>query len=402
MLRRPANCRMKRPPITIEDRRARLSSRHRLTSSQLTDDVVQISQDLVGFHSSDPTSVYLSAAARMRNPSIEAVQRAIYIDRKLVRHHAMRRTLWVHPISQAIVAHAATTTKYVETERTRLVKMLEDSAGLTDGAGWYETASESVVNILDRNPRLSTRELNGLLPELKVSLLLARGKKYEGTQSALSRVMLQLGFEGIVARTEPLGSWTNSQYRWELMRDWLPEGWESVDPGVAQRDLVSYWLRSYGPGSERDIAWWTGLPLGLTRTALQRCGAVNIDFEGETLWIDAEDQEMESEIEPSVALLPGLDPTTMGWKQRDWYLDPEDTKLLFDSNGNGGPTIWVDGEIVGGWVQGDDGSVRLHYTRDADKEARHRIEERAHILEKLWGETKFKVRFPAPLQKILL
>ena len=393
---------MRAGPITVGERRARLTERHRLTSTRRSNDVVQVCGDLVGFHSSDPTTVYLSAAARMSTPTIEAVQTALYVDRLLVRHHAMRRTLWVHPISQAQVAHAATTTRYVGSERVRLVKMLEHDGGIADGAAWLDRATPLVVAILASRPGLSTRQLGEILPELKVPLVLSRGKSYQATQSALSRLMAQLGFEGIVTRTEPMGSWINSQYRWELTDGWLPDGLTAVDPVEARRLLVMYWLESYGPGSERDIAWWTGLPLGMIRSALEQCGAVVVDFEGEPLWLDPEDQEIEASIESSAALLPGLDPTTMGWKERDWYLDPEDAKLLFDSAGNGGPMIWVDGEIVGGWAQGDAGDVRLHFTRDVGTEAVARVEERAHVLERLWDKTHFKVRFPTPLQKILL
>ncbi len=47
----------------------------------------------------------------------------------------------------------------------------------------------------------------------------------------------------------------------------------------------------------------------------------------------------------------------MGWRDRDWYLDPADTPYLFDSNGNGGTTAWWNGRIVGCWVQDDAGRV---------------------------------------------
>lgn len=56
---------------------------------------------------------------------------------------------------------------------------------------------------------------------------------------------------------------------------------------------------------------------------------------------------------------PTLDPTTMGWKHREAYLDPAHRELLFDSNGNGGTTAWWDGRIVGAWVQDDDGVVSV-------------------------------------------
>ena len=53
------------------------------------------------------------------------------------------------------------------------------------------------------------------------------------------------------------------------------------------------------------------------------------------------------------ALLPVLDATTMGWKHRDFYLDPEHTPYLFDTNGNAGPTVWCDGRIIGGPICAD-------------------------------------------------
>ena len=39
-------------------------------------------------------------------------------------------------------------------------------------------------------------------------------------------------------------------------------------------------------------------------------------------WLLPDDLEPEAPVEPWAALLPVLDPTLMGWKQRDWYLDP--------------------------------------------------------------------------------
>jgi hypothetical protein len=97
-------------------------------------------------------------------------------------------------------------------------------------------------------------------------------------------------------------------------------------------------------------------------------------------------------------LLPGLDPSTMGWKQRAFHLDPADVPLLFDRNGNGGPTAWVDGRIVGGWHQRADGEIALHLTADVGIEAREALEVRAAELTELLGEVRFRTRFPAPLQ----
>ena len=51
--------------IDVEERRARLTRRHRLLSEERTDDVAAVADSVVALHSSDPVTVYLSAMARM-------------------------------------------------------------------------------------------------------------------------------------------------------------------------------------------------------------------------------------------------------------------------------------------------------------------------------------------------
>jgi hypothetical protein len=72
--------------------------------------------------------------------------------------------------------------------------------------------------------------------------------------------------------------------------------------------------------------------------------------------------------------------------------------VLFDRNGNGGPTVWADGRIVGGWAQRADGTIAVRVLEDVGAERRAAIDEAAHRLEELLGDVRFSVRFPAPLQ----
>ena len=48
----------------------------------------------------------------------------------------------------------------------------------------------------------------------------------------------------------------------------------------------------------------------------------------------------------------------VGWKVRDFYLDPTDVPYLFDSAGNAALTAWWDGRIVGTWVQDEAARVQ--------------------------------------------
>ena len=106
---------------------------------------------------------------------------------------------------------------------------------------------------------------------------------------------------------------------------------------------------------------------------------------------------------PWVSLLPGLDPTPMGWKQRSWYLDDETDRRVTDRNGNIGPTVWADGRVVGGWTQRKDGTI-AHDVDMAMLEPVHHelLEAEIDRLRALVGETRFTPRFPSPNQQQLL
>jgi hypothetical protein len=87
----------------------------------------------------------------------------------------------------------------------------------------------------------------------------------------------------------------------------------------------------------------------------------------------------------------------MGWAGRDWYLGPHRPQL-FDLSGNAGPTIWVDGRIVGGWAQRRSGEVVPRLLDDVGADAGREIEEAAAELEGWLGATRVTGSFPTPVE----
>ena len=119
--------------MTVDERRARLAVRHHLAPGARTDDPVTIAEGVVALHATDPSTVFLSTAARMATPGVEPLQRALYDDRRLVRTLCMRRTMFVLPVPMVPVVQAACTDALVPGERKRTLAMLEQD-GVPDAA----------------------------------------------------------------------------------------------------------------------------------------------------------------------------------------------------------------------------------------------------------------------------
>jgi hypothetical protein len=389
--------------ISDDERRRRIAVRHLLLPGARAADVPTVAQALVALHSSDPVSVYLTAAARLKQPSVGAVDTALYRDRSLFRHHAMRRTLWVMGTETAVAAHAACTVKIAAAEAKRFLGWLGATPSIAQPDVWLEEATTRIVEYLEGGAPAGTREIGLAMPELAVPVTIGQGSRQETTIAAHSRVLLIAALNGKVVRTTPQGSWTASNYIWDTAERWgLPE-LTSSDPERGAAVLLSRVLDRFGPCTLDDLRWWTGWTLTMTRRALLDISAIEVRLDsGGTGWVNPGDTETEDVSLPWVALLPGLDPTTMGWKNRDWYLDPNVAGHVFDRNGNAGPTVWVDGKVAGGWAQRPDGDIVFDIHRSLNGERRTLLEEGASRLQQFVGDTRFRVRFPSPNQKRLL
>jgi hypothetical protein len=184
------------------------------------------------------------------------------------------------------------------------------------------------------------------------------------------------------------------------MDAWLPGGVPTMPAETARTELARRWLAAFGPATTNDLKWWAGWTVAHTKAALAATGAVEVELEGGTGWVLPDDTGSTRRRKPWVALLPALDPTTMGWQQRSWYL-ADHGPMVFDRNGNAGPTVWVDGRVVGGWAQRRSGEVVHHLLADVGREATDAVERAAADLEAWLGDVRITPRFPTPLQKKL-
>jgi hypothetical protein len=382
--------------FTVAERRARLARRHFLTGhAGSIDDVVA---DLVGLHATDPATPYLTLWARRPGFTVADLDAELYERRTLVKHLAMRRTLWTVRAEDLPLIQSAASDRVADNERRRLVADAQKAGVTDDGDAWLDTACAAVLQHLAEHGAASAKELRAALPELAGSYDYAPGKRWGGETPLAPRVLTVLSVRGDIVRGPNDGAWTISRPRWAPMADWLPTRAGTATPDVARAELVRRWLRAFGPATVTDIKWWFGNTLTWTRHALRDIDAVEVDLEGSPGFALPDDLDVEADVEPWCALLPGLDVTTMGWHDRDWYLG-EHRRQVFDTNGNGGPTAWCNGRIVGAWGQDTDGQVEVRLLEGVGRDAQRALQRRADELTKWADGVRVSPRFPSPLSK---
>jgi hypothetical protein len=385
--------------ISDDERRWRLATRHRLVSPSPS--VEEAAGAMVGLHSSDPATVYLSALARVPGLLPGDVEAALYEERSVVRILAMRRTMFVVPTEMAPILHHSSTVALVAGERKRLVAMVESAGIAADGSAWVDKTSTLTLQALRARGEAVATDLTKDVPELAEKITFYKSDGSVLTTVGMStRILFLLATEGKVVRGRPKGSWVSSLYRWAPLEDWIGGPMPEIERAHAQSQLLIRWLRTFGPGTETDMRWWTGWPVTQVRKALADIGAVEVRVASGPAYVLPDDVEPTEPVGPWVQLLPSLDPTTMGWKEREWYLGPHYPRL-FDRNGNAGPTIWVNGKIAGGWAQRGDGEVVWELLEDVGPVAESEVENQAARLRDWLGERVVIPRFRSPSDKEL-
>ena len=387
------------PSISLAERRARLARRHRLAPGHRAADVVDAARSVVALHGTDPVTVYLSAWARVDGMTVADLERALYADRSLVKHLAMRRTLFVFPREFLGFAQAGASNRVAEAERRRLIRDVEAAGLHRNGERWLSRASGQVLSVLADGREATSSELRDEIPLLEGSMAYGEGKSWGGQVPVGPRVLTTMSAAGRIVRASNDGAWTISRPRWAAMESWLGEEIAPPTEGEGVARLVEQWLRVFGPGTAADMKWWLGSTVTAVRRALAELEAVEVALDGQTGYALADDLDATDPVAPWAALLPPLDPTVMGWFEREWYLGPHKAQL-FDTSGNAGPTAWWDGRIVGGWRQTDTGEVVLQLLEDVGGEAAGALEREAARLTEWLGGVRVLPRFPSPLFKV--
>ena len=290
--------------------------------------------DIVGLVVADPSTPYLSAAARLPGFEPGMLDRALDERRSLVRMRCMRGVVYAVRRDLVGVVHAASTRQVV-----RWARDFVSARGIK--AAEYESLSARILEATAEEP-LSTAQLRERLrPRID-----------------LAAVVTLMAAETLLARCAPRGD------RFSHATTYAP--FESVYPDIvlgriseddARAVLLRAYVRGFGPVSARDAAWWTGMDLKRVRRAFDALEEelVEISLAGrEGTWLmhaaDAEELEWSTIADPpAVSLLPALDPLLLSYTDRSRFVSDTVRPFVFDTARNTAPVVLVNGRVAGVW-----------------------------------------------------
>jgi hypothetical protein len=315
-------------------------------------DPAEIARSIAGAQAQDVYAGPLTFRSRSRSLTAADIKRARTEERSLLRTWVMRTTIHLIP---------------------------------TDDAGWWLPLFEPGIE------RWSRRRLDQLgLPKAKQDKALrvaARVLADEGplTRSEVrerieaagvelnSQTGMHIALTAVVSGIACLGPDRGKTTCLIRRQDWLGEP-PPFDRARALAELARRYLGGFGPATERDFAYWSGLPLRDVRAGLE-------SIAGEIEQVRVGDAEMLA-LRGSLPRLPGsgqvrmlgnFDTYLLGWKDRTFSVTGE--HALHVKEGGGGwirPVILEDGIVVGGWRSKRTGD-RLEITLNLPDAERERL-----------------------------
>jgi len=310
-----------------------------LTEDSKTSSIIQIVKDIGGLHATGPTTPYLSLFIRSNDFTKDALKKEMGVKWALGKIRSVRRTIYVLTKEMLPVYYQATK-KLIQ---SRFQPFMEYT-GIKDKE--YQELSELILGIL-KNKGISTSDIKKAL-------------RIDKNVSGIVNLMCD---QGLLIRGLPKRGWKSNNHTYFPFEGYFPDvDLNELPEAEARRLLVCQYLNSFGPVTEKDITWWTGLKKTLIRETLKEIERqityLNIsDLEHDFIMLYSDKSKIKNLDIPkkkAVNLLPAQDPYLMGYKERQRYLNYEHYSYIFDCSGNATSTILLDGRAIGVWDLIDD------------------------------------------------
>jgi uncharacterized protein YcaQ len=312
--------------------------RQHLASRAARADAHAVVERIAGLHAQLTTSAELTLWARVEGLERDAVSRALWEERSLVKTWAMRGTLHLMPADELglwVAAQSALKPRHHVGSWLRHHGLTREEA---------DAMLAAIPAALDG--RLLTRE--------ELAGEVARLTGIDGLDGKLrggfGDLLKPAAFRGDLCFAPSDGR----NVRFARPDQWLG-AWEPVDADEAVSAVTRRYLAAYGPANREALARWFGMPSpALAGRWLAALGdeAATVEVDGSALVMLASDVDAAAAAEPAgvVRLLPAFDHYVVAApRDVDAVLAGEHRARVYRPQGWLSPVVLVDGRMAGVW-----------------------------------------------------
>ena len=279
----------------------------------------------------DARGLLWSLGVRWPGSTVSAVREALE-RRTVVRTWPMRGTLHLVPARDVRWMTGLMASRQSGAEARRRGEL-----GVTDAD--VDRAVDVLAAALSGDRRLTRAQCLGVLT--------AAGVPVSG--QAGYHLLAQAAKRGVTCVTPDVGS----EQTFALLDDWAP-GQLAPERDEALATITLRYLRSHGPAGRRDLAGWTGLPLGDVDRGLGALGdqVARVRVDGAELLAHAPALDAPPVAVPRLLVLPGFDEFVLGYKDRSLLLSEGGlARVVPGGNGMFRSTLVREGRVVGVWTR---------------------------------------------------
>jgi hypothetical protein len=325
-------------------------SKHHVVPGYQSDSIIEVARDLVGLHSARLSTPYVTLCSRVNDFQTKDLRDHSFISRKLVRVRCMRRTLHTVPLDLAAIVHQSTLSFRVA-DCLRIYHQLgvpsplieEVSKAITHIVRNEPATSEQIQEIIQREDFLSTGN----------QMTLDEHRKFVRT------VIKHLWEDGALCYINLSEHWGAEKRVYGYTPQLYPEiNLQALTPNEAQKYLVYYHIDRFGPVTETDICWWSGLGREIVRKCIfdlrNRLFEVRMEGFDHIFYMTVSDFENFQTFKPTennwLCLLAYEDPSLKGYfESRSRYIASQHYDTLFNQIGEARASIIANGAVIGIW-----------------------------------------------------
>lgn len=368
-------------PLTLSAAQLR---HFRLGSSGLLEpfaDLQQCAKHLIGLQAQIHPAAAQAAAVRVPNLSHADLDQQLWQDKSLVKIWGQRGTLHIYAQSDWPLIHRVWSGGSWWKQR-----FIEEVMGTEKD---YQNLLNKVEVLAQNSPSIGRTELRKLgVPERLLS--------------SWGGLFADLVYQGKLCHLPRQGN----EGRFAHRHHWLPElDWQVPAEALARRTIVLRYLQGYGPASVQDLAHWAGWRVSRAESELQALMAelLAVQVEGQLLWaLKSQTQALknvpkESKSPLPLLLLPRFDPMVLAHKNKDWLIDADRYKQVWQKAGHVEATIISSGRMAGTWryaKRKQELEVSVWPFAKLSRSSKAALEQRAQTLAHCFGLTSAHCIYP--------